>query len=54
MTEPKLAGEGRIWKRVRSGIWFVAIMTTVGIAGAEPLLGFPLALILISLSIVLG
>ena len=33
-------------------LWFVAIIGTVGLAGAEPLIGFPVALALIGLSIV--
>ena len=37
-----------------SSAWFLAILATVALAGAEPLLGFPVALGLISLSVLLS
>lgn len=39
-------------RRAVSALWFVAIIVTVGLAGANPLLGFPVAVGLIFLSIV--
>jgi hypothetical protein len=42
----------KIWRRLISAVWFVAITGTLALAGAKPLLGFPVALGLIFLSIV--
>ena len=46
------AKSGKLRRRLISTVWFVAITGTVGLAGANPLLGFPVALGLIFLSIV--
>ena len=46
------AKSAKLRRRLISAVWFVAIMGTVGLAGANPLLGFPVALGLIFLSII--
>lgn len=43
---------GKVRRRLISVAWFVAIICTVSLAGAMPLVGFPVALGLIFLSIV--
>jgi hypothetical protein len=51
-AESSMTTKPRTWKRIKSALWFVAILGTVAFAGAEPILGFPVALALIVLHIV--